>query len=210
MANRPLFYCMLASLVMHVSFAISLPQGKAKRAYRIVEVNLVGGFEVEEERERDPGGDVLPALSVAEPEGSGIRESEPVVVFADSADDSAVDQAARQVTVDASGNVFEPVGSGSKEADPELISWLKQVRRRLRRAMVYPRKARSESLEGSATLQWTILPDGRADEIEIVKTSGKAILDTTARSIVRRAAPFPRNGHNVRIRLTMPVVFRLD
>lgn len=54
----------------------------------------------------------------------------------------------------------------------------------------YPVDARRQQLFGSLQLLVVILPDGTLKEIEVIKSSGHAVLDSAAVDIVRMAAPF--------------------
>ena len=54
----------------------------------------------------------------------------------------------------------------------------------------YPEEARRRGIFGNLRLAVTLLPDGDVESIEIIQSSGKAILDQAAIRIVRQAGPF--------------------
>lgn len=54
----------------------------------------------------------------------------------------------------------------------------------------YPAAARQQQLYGELQLAATLLPDGHIAAIEILRSSGHAILDQAAQETLRRAAPF--------------------
>ncbi|PCJ28238.1 MAG: energy transducer TonB [SAR86 cluster bacterium] len=54
----------------------------------------------------------------------------------------------------------------------------------------YPEQAREQQLYGSLRLMVAILPDGRIQNIQILRSSGHSVLDQAAVEIVRLAAPF--------------------
>src|SRR5262249_13209344 len=48
----------------------------------------------------------------------------------------------------------------------------------------YPAAAREQGLEGVATFDVKILPDGRVGEVKLKRTSGSSLLDETARTTI--------------------------
>lgn len=54
----------------------------------------------------------------------------------------------------------------------------------------YPEEARRKNIYGHLRLAVTMLPDGSVEGIEVLQSSGKAILDQAAIRIVRQSAPF--------------------
>ncbi|MDM3872050.1 energy transducer TonB [Porticoccus sp. W117] len=54
----------------------------------------------------------------------------------------------------------------------------------------YPEEARRRGIFGNLRLAVTLLPDGDVESIEILQSSGQAILDQAAIRIVRQAGPF--------------------
>lgn len=54
----------------------------------------------------------------------------------------------------------------------------------------YPTEARRQQLYGELQLAVTLLPDGRIADIEVLRSSGHALLDQSAQDTLRRAAPF--------------------
>lgn len=54
----------------------------------------------------------------------------------------------------------------------------------------YPAEARRQQLYGELQLAVTLLPDGHIADIEVLRSSGHALLDQSAQDTLRRAAPF--------------------
>ena len=54
----------------------------------------------------------------------------------------------------------------------------------------YPREARARRLFGELRLAVTLLPDGDVESVEVLKSSGRSVLDQAAIRIVRQASPF--------------------
>jgi len=83
---------------------------------------------------------------------------------------------------------------------------LAEIRRRIQAALVYPRLARLQKLEGEALVRFDIDADGTPRDVELFRSSGMPSLDRAARSAVEDAAPLPW----VYGRLEVPVRFELD
>ncbi len=82
-------------------------------------------------------------------------------------------------------------GQGLGQGDPQASRYRSQVAAKLMANRFYPNGARRHRLEGTATVAFMIDRRGRAGDIAVVGSSGSAILDEAARSMVRRAEPFP-------------------
>ena len=54
----------------------------------------------------------------------------------------------------------------------------------------YPAQARAEKLEGQVRLLVALLPNGRVQRIDVLKSSGLRVLDQAAKDSVREAQPF--------------------
>lgn len=54
----------------------------------------------------------------------------------------------------------------------------------------YPEEARRDGIEGELRLLLMLKPDGSVDQVRILRSSGKALLDRAANRIVRLAAPY--------------------
>ncbi|MEX3007424.1 cell envelope integrity protein TolA [Hoeflea sp. TYP-13] len=67
-----------------------------------------------------------------------------------------------------------------------------KVRRKLRRALRYPKKARSAKLSGTALVRFSVSAGGGVTVSGIARSSGSPILDSAALAAVKRAAPFPK------------------
>jgi len=81
-----------------------------------------------------------------------------------------------------------------------------EIRRRIQEALVYPPLARRRQVEGESTVAFEVAASGSAADVEVVRSSGSALLDRAAERAVRDAAPLPP----VMGRLRVPVRFALD
>jgi len=83
---------------------------------------------------------------------------------------------------------------------------LRAMRRQIEQAKVYPEAARRRETEGTVELRFRIAPDGSVQAVEIVHSSGHAILDESAILTIRRAAPYPVLTGWIQI----PLAYRLE
>jgi TonB family protein len=81
-----------------------------------------------------------------------------------------------------------------------------KIRNAIEQSKTYPLIARKRRMEGTVHVGFRITPQGRPEEVRIMKSSGFAVLDRATVDIVERAAPFPY----IDASLEVPVVFRLD
>jgi TonB family protein len=75
----------------------------------------------------------------------------------------------------------------------------------IEKAKTYPFLARKKKIEGTVIAAFSINAKGYPQDINIRKSSGFEILDSTAMKIVIKAAPFPRVAEPVEI----PITFRI-
>ncbi len=83
---------------------------------------------------------------------------------------------------------------------------LRTIRRQIERVWTYPDDARRDGLEGRIELRFRIAADGSAETVEILRSSGHALLDNDLAQTVRRAGPYPPYAGWVRF----PFTYRLD
>jgi protein TonB len=88
---------------------------------------------------------------------------------------------------------------------PSLEERLAEIRRRIQEALSYPSAARRRGVTGTARVQFQVGDDGRAEAVELVRSSGSPLLDRAARQSVVDAGVLPR----VYGRLEVPVRFDL-
>ena len=86
------------------------------------------------------------------------------------------------------------------------------VRRKIESKKRYPLAARKSRFEGRVGVKMTILKDGQLEMIEIIESSGHAILDKAALESVRRSAPFPQfpeEAERSRIQMSIYLAFKM-
>jgi len=83
-----------------------------------------------------------------------------------------------------SGETGGPEGTMSSE------QW-RMLQSALDKAKTYPRFARERGIEGTVLVRFKVLPSGEIDGVNVIKSSGAAILDEASVRTVYRAAPMP-------------------
>jgi protein TonB len=86
----------------------------------------------------------------------------------------------------------QTIATAQQPENDRLDDYVKQLAKTIQRNLVYPADARRAGLRGTATVSFTILPNGqvRPNSLKIVKTSGEAKLDAGALETIRASAPF--------------------
>jgi periplasmic protein TonB len=81
-----------------------------------------------------------------------------------------------------------------------LTAWLARHR-------TYPEAARRRGIEGTVTLRFNVDPGGRVGEVDVALSSGSAILDAAAETLLRNAALPPPDD---RFTVLLPIRYRLE
>ena len=93
-----------------------------------------------------------------------------------------------------------------------LQNFARVVRRKIESSKKYPVSAQKAGIEGRTSVKMTILKDGRLKKVELVKSSGRGVLDKAALQSVRDAAPFPPIPPKVRrdeLEMSITLVFKI-
>ncbi len=158
-----------------------------------------------------------PALPAGESEVS--NPSSPIEAHDPARSDPSGSRSSTTVSTDieAEAGASQEEGSEATAAASGLKSarsaYLDGVRSRLAKFKKYPRRARRRHLEGSALLAFVVDREGRVIEHRIERSAGHRLLDSEARSLIERAAPFapiPANLNLARMHIRVPVEFSLD
>ena len=89
---------------------------------------------------------------------------------------------------------------------PSVEERLEEIRRLIQAALDYPSLARWRDLHGATVVRFEIGNDGRAREIQVVRSSGEHLLDVAAARAVEEAGVLPW----VYGLLEVPVSFALE
>jgi protein TonB len=82
----------------------------------------------------------------------------------------------------------------------------------LGRNIKYPAIARENGIEGKAIVQFVVEPDGRISQVNCVRGPEGGCKEEAARVIAMmpKWIPGKQQGRPVRVRYTLPVVFKLE
>ncbi|MBN2107173.1 MAG: energy transducer TonB [Deltaproteobacteria bacterium] len=82
------------------------------------------------------------------------------------------------------------------------------ITRLVQKAAVYPLQARRMGWQGTVTVSFVIQKNGSITDAAVIESSGKAVLDGSALTAVKKIGPLPGPLETVEIRL--PVIYRLN
>lgn len=85
---------------------------------------------------------------------------------------------------------------------------LEEIRDALQQHFFYPRLARLRNWEGDVLLGFQVRSDGRIDDVEVLESSGRAVLDQAALSALRSVRQVAYNAAHP-VDLQLPVAYRL-
>ena len=125
---------------------------------------------------------------------------------------SALLAAAPLASPDAAADAAEAVDSAhirfedAQPPRPSVEQRLDDIRRRVQAALEYPPIARRREVTGETRVRFEIGADGRARDVEVVRSSGRALLDRAATRAVVAAGALPRIWGPIEI----PVRFELE
>ncbi|GAB4256419.1 energy transducer TonB [Deferrisoma sp.] len=97
-------------------------------------------------------------------------------------------------------------------ADPRYRGYLDRVQTAIDVSWRWKEALLAAGRPGSVTVGFTITPEGRAEEIQVTRSSGSPVLDDEAAEAVRRAVfpEFPRHWSIRRLRLFAQFDYRLE
>jgi protein TonB len=80
----------------------------------------------------------------------------------------------------------------STPAPQRDYGWLAEtLRARIEELKRYPPMARMNNWQGKVVLKFVVKDDGTVENLEVVQSSGHAVLDEAAMETIRRASPLP-------------------
>lgn len=104
-----------------------------------------------------------------------------------------------------------PAREPSSPTRDEVLKFLRQLHHKILESHRYLLNARKLGLEGTVTVAFNLMPDGNAQAIRVLKTSGHPLLDEAALDAVQHALPFkpPLKAGSPPLELTVPISFTL-
>lgn len=80
------------------------------------------------------------------------------------------------------------VGSGLASGGNLLLT---EIRKKIERTKQYPALAREQGVKGRVSVRFEMNQDGSVRSVNVIGSSGSALLDEAALATVRRASPYP-------------------
>ena len=103
------------------------------------------------------------------------------------------------------------VSLDSKEL--KYVSYLSKIKKKIEPLWEYPETAQAIGLQGKLALYFSIVRDGRLDRLELLNSSGHALLDEQALKAIRGAAPYyplPDRLHISRLNIQATFEYRIS
>jgi protein TonB len=88
--------------------------------------------------------------------------------------------------------------------------WIHKVSQLISASYSYPRSAQLRGEQGSAKIRISISGTGKVLAVNLVQSSGSAILDREAVRIPMKVASFPPPPTHANFDLTYPITFRIE
>ena len=216
--------------VQRVALASSSPNPLPSAAVPSEIASLATSISSPVEREEDvsssssksPLSDSAPVESVVSARGPKAPNSSLALAAPTSSGNSSTTMATTDIEAGESGpEEGDPEGESQEDGGSEVaaaskserFAYLEGIRSRLARYKKYPRQARRRHLEGSALLAFVVDREGRVIEHRIERSAGHRLLDSEARRLIERAAPFPPIPAKLnlpRMLIRVPVEFYLN
>ena len=103
-------------------------------------------------------------------------------------------------------------GNGAGNASEQMRNkYLKEhfeyIKNLIQKNLVYPARARRMGWQGRTVISFTILENGRVQNIKILNSSGYNLLDDNVMETITKVEPFPKPP--VRAELKFPITYRL-
>ncbi|MBR3855577.1 MAG: TonB family protein [Bacteroidaceae bacterium] len=99
------------------------------------------------------------------------------------------------------------------EQQPEFKGGANALMKYLSSNINYPREAMEQNIQGKAFIGFVVEKDGSITDVNVVKSSGNELLDQESVRVVKSMPkwnPGKQSGRAVRVRFTLPVMFRLQ
>lgn len=151
----------------------------------------------------------VPARFRAAPEPAP-RDTAPARAEPDPAPSAEAARAAAATPGEGASAPLPGATGGTEAASDRMDAYLARIRELIERERLYPRSARRQGIEGTATVRLTIAGSGTLAELSLSRSSGSPSLDRAARRMVSEAAPFPAPPSQAAYTIALPIVFALD
>ncbi len=120
----------------------------------------------------------------------------------DAVSPSPADRSIKPTSAGASENVRDSGRTGYLKAN---FSYIKDI---INKKLTYPKTARQMGWEGKVKVSFTILSNGDAVDIRVIRSSGREVLDKNAVQAVKNASPFPRPP--IAAEIMIPILYKLN
>lgn len=185
-------------------------QQRPKQKAAAKKAEAVQPSKTEEKREEIKKEPEKPAEERKTAQAEELPEPPAPVAPAASETDAGISAAAPVVTEVSKYGLEGGTGKGSGD---ELALFRTMVRTKIERAKFYPRWARERGFEGVVGVRFVILPDGKVDDVKVVRPCHCEILNRAACEAIKKASPFnprPKELEGREMAMEIDISFRLE
>ncbi len=214
--SRPLLPSLICSLLLHLTacaffcnWTISIEEHSQP-----MRVELIDAPVLREHRQAMSGEglDHREGTRVVQPAENMQQESTPTPHYLAAKSDFL--QETPQARNDTEPPHFEAEATVSLDSQElKYVSYLSKIKKKIEPLWIYPEKAQAIGLQGKLALYFSIVRDGRLDRLELLNSSGHALLDEQALKAIRGAAPYyplPDRLHISRLNIQATFEYRIS
>jgi protein TonB len=98
------------------------------------------------------------------------------------------------------------------EVQPSFAGGTSEMYKFLSKTLKYPSPAQRANVEGKVFMTFIVERDGSITDVQVIKAVGFGLDEEATRAIklMPKWIPGKQNGRNVRVKFTMPVIFKLE
>ena len=96
---------------------------------------------------------------------------------------------------------------------PQFPGGLPAMADYLKNEIRYPKKCREQKIEGRSIITFVVKKNGKISKVKVLRSAGNKLLDKEAKRAVKsmpRWQPGTHQGKEVKVRMTLPVLFKLQ
>jgi protein TonB len=100
----------------------------------------------------------------------------------------------------------------SVEVNPSFVGGVSEMYKFLGKTLKYPSAAQRANVEGRVYMSFIVEKDGSITDVQVLKAVGFGLDEEATRAVklMPKWIPGKQNGRNVRVKFTMPVIFKLE
>lgn len=98
--------------------------------------------------------------------------------------------------------------ASAAQVSAQNAAWLQQIKQLVASKQTYPRVAQMRGVEGRAIIKVYFDPEGQIGKVDLIKSTGSALLDHEAVSVFAKIGKFPKPPGGVQS-VDLPITWKL-